>query len=177
MLFLVWRKNSQNILKCFSASSGQNWQRPGSRLEGVPPGVSLRLSLNHSSSPGQKRCTPALHSNVELNGAQFHSLWFPSLGSGTVWYNIAGRSSGLCKQPHSTCNREEREKYSFSGIVPPCLLACFDLTLQQEVLALHWIGEWLQSAESGLCLVICHSMQLWRAHSFLQEWDLCGRHH
>lgn len=127
MLFLVWRKNRQNILKRFSASSGQNRQRPGSRLGGIPPGVSLRLSLNRcsrSSSPGQKRCAPALHSNVELHRAQFHSLWFSSSGSGTVWYEIAGRSSGLCKQPHSTCNGEEGEMQLLRhcSALPPGLL-------------------------------------------------------
>ncbi len=142
MLFLVWWKNSQNILKRFSASSGQNQQRPCSRLEGVPPGVSLRLSLNHCSwisSPGQKRCAPALHSNVELHRAQFHSLWSSSLGSGTVWYKIAGRPSGLCKQAHSTCNGEEREMQLLRhcSALPPGLL-WFNSASGSARVALDW---------------------------------------
>lgn len=137
MLFLVWWKNSQNILKRFSASSGQNRQRPGSRLEGVPPGVSLQLSLNHcswSSSPGQKRCAPALHSY-----SQFHSLWSSSLGSGTVWYKIAGRPSGLCKQAHSTCNGEEREMQLLRhcSALPPGLL-WFNSAAGSAHVALDW---------------------------------------
>lgn len=62
-------------------------------LGGIPPGVSLRLSLNHcsrSSSPGQKRCVPALHSNVELHRGQFHSLWSSSSGSGTILIQDSG---------------------------------------------------------------------------------------
>lgn len=96
-------------------------------LGGIPPGVSLRLSLNRCSwisSPGQKRCVPALHSNVELHRAQFHSLWSSSSGSGTIWYKIAGRPNGLCKQPHSTCNGEEREMQLLRhcSALPPGLL-------------------------------------------------------
>lgn len=59
MLFLVWWKNSQNILKHFSASSGQNRQRP--RFGGDPPGglsAPLSESLFMEFQPRTKEMRP-----------------------------------------------------------------------------------------------------------------------
>ncbi len=142
MLFLVWRKKQPEHSQAFQCFLRPEPATPMLALEGVPPGVSLRLSLNHcswSSSLGQKRCAPALHSNVELHRAQFHSLWSSSLGSGTVWYKIAGRPSGLCKQAHSTCNGEEREMQLLRhcSALPPGLL-WFNSASGSARVALDW---------------------------------------
>jgi len=100
------------------------------RVWGGSPRGSLRASLwiaARGAPARDKRDASLLYIPMwnYTDRAQLHSLWSSSSGSGTVWYKIAGRPSGLCKQPHSTCNGEERNAASQALFCPaswPALL-------------------------------------------------------
>jgi len=75
MLFLVRRKNSQNILKHFSASSGQNRQRPG--FGGDPPGglsAPLSESLLAELQPGTKEMRPCSTFRCGITQTEHNSI-------------------------------------------------------------------------------------------------------
>lgn len=121
--------------------AGQNRQRPGSRLGGIP----LEGLWITRPNPRQKRCISllcsALHSNVELHTAQIPSLRSSSSwATGSAWYKIASRPGDLCKQLHSSCNGQmQLFRHCPALLWFNCAAGSACITLDWRATAISWI--------------------------------------
>lgn len=120
--------------------AGQNRQRPGSRLGGIPL-EGLSESLVPARDKRDASLCSALHSSDELHTAQIRSLRSSSTrATGSVWYKIASRPGDLCKQLHSSCNGQMQLcRHCPALLWFNCAAGSACIALDWRVTAISWI--------------------------------------